>query len=311
MIIPKQAVEQRQEAAQQQWEAQADFKEYMSAVNPPMPKIDVVDYPSSLHEQGDTRIIPFDLSKSLDISYPATSPNLMANFIKINPNDTLKTQAQATSQMFFVIRGAGKTQMSEGTIEWKEGDLFTLPAVPDALHTATKDSALYWVHDGPLLNYLGVAPKTKRFSPVLYTKERLTKELNAIREEAAGRNRTGVLLANPHFPQTMTLTHTLWSLYNALPAGVVQKPHRHNSIALDYCVDAGPDTYTMIAKEIDDDGNLVNPVKAMWTPGSVFVTPPGWWHSHHNHSDQDAIVLPIQDAGIIMNMQVLDFQYIA
>ncbi len=138
--------------------------------------------------------------------------------------------------------------MSEGTIEWKEGDLFTLPAVPDALHTATKDSALYWVHDGPLLNYLGVAPKTKRFSPVLYTKERLTKELNAIREEAAGRNRTGVLLANPHFPQTMTLTHTLWSLYNALPAGVVQKPHRHNSIALDYCVDAGPDTYTMIAQ---------------------------------------------------------------
>ncbi len=311
MIIPKQAVEQRQEAAQQQWEAQADFKEYMSAVNPPMPKIDVVDYPSSLHEQGDTRIIPFDLSKRLDIQYPATSPNLMANFIKINPNDTLKTQAQATSQMFFVIRGAGKTQMSEGTIEWKEGDLFTLPAVPDALHTATQDSALYWVHDGPLLNYLGVAPQTKRFSPVLYTKERLTKELEAIREEAAGRNRTGVLLANPNFPQTMTLTHTLWSLYNALPAGVVQKPHRHNSIALDYCVSAGPDTYTMIAKEIDADGNLVNPVKAMWTPGSVFVTPPGWWHSHHNHSDQDAIVLPIQDAGIIMNMQVLDFQYIA
>lgn len=311
MIIPKQAVEQRQEAAQQQWEAQADFKEYMSAVNPPMPKIDVVDYPSSLHEQGDTRIIPFDLSKRLDIQYPATSPNLMANFIKINPNDTLKTQAQATSQMFFVIRGAGKTQMSEGTIEWKEGDLFTLPAVPDALHTATQDSALYWVHDGPLLNYLGVAPQTKQFSPVLYTKERLTKELEAIREEAAGRNRTGVLLANPNFPQTMTLTHTLWSLYNALPAGVVQKPHRHNSIALDYCVSAGPDTYTMIAKEIDADGNLVNPVKAMWTPGSVFVTPPGWWHSHHNHSDQDAIVLPIQDAGIIMNMQVLDFQYIA
>lgn len=36
---------------------------------------------------------------------------------------------------------------------------------------------------------------------------------------------------------------------------------------------------------------------------------PSWmvWHSYHNDSDKDAIVLPIQDAGLIMNMQVLDF----
>lgn len=39
-----------------------------------------------------------------------------------------------------------------------------------------------------------------------------------------------------------------------------------------------------------------------------FITPPGWWHSHHNDSDQDAIVLPIQDAGLVMNMQALDFK---
>ncbi len=54
----------------------------------------------------------------------------------------------------------------------------------------------------------------------------------------------------------------------------------------------------------------IHQIKAMWEPGSAFVTPPGWWHSHHNDSDEDAIVLPIQDAGLIMNMQVLDFQFI-
>ena len=303
-------VEQVQQVAQQQWEAQADVKEYMSAVNPPMPKIDVIDYPSSLHQGGETRIVPFDLSKQLETSYAATSPNLMANFIKISAGDTIKTDAKVTSQMFYVIRGAGRTQMKHGTIEWKEGDLFTLPSVPDALHSATADSAIYWVNDAPLLNYLGVAPNEERFHPVLYTKERLTKELAAVRKEAEGRNRTGFLLANPNFPHTMTLTHTLWALYNVLPAGVVQKPHRHNSIALDFCVSAGPNTYTAIAKEIDENGELINPIKAMWTPGSAFITPPGWWHSHHNESGEDAIVLPIQDAGIIMNMQVLDFQYI-
>jgi len=303
-------VEQIQQVAQQQWEQQADFKEYMSAVNPNMPKIDVIDYPNTLHESGETRIIPFDLSEQLNTDYPATSPNLMANYLRICKDDTLKTDAKATSQMFYVIRGAGKTQMSHGTINWKTGDLFTLPGVPDALHHATEDAAIYWVTDAPLLKYLGVTPNEERFKPVLYTKERLCKELASVREEGTDRNRTGILLSNPNFPKTMTLTHTLWSLYNALPAGIHQKAHRHNSIALDYCVAAGPETYTLIGKEIDENGNIINPIKAMWKPGCVFITPPGYWHSHHNDSNEDAIVLPIQDAGIIMNMQVLDFQYI-
>lgn len=310
-MIPNQSVELRQEVSQQQWQTQADFKEYMSAVNPPMPKIDVASFAASLHQSGPTRVIPFDLSKSLEIDYPATSPNLLANFVRICKGESMKTSAKVTSQMFYVINGQGKTQMSEGTIEWKTGDLFTLPSVESALHTASEDTAIYWVNDAPLLKYLGVQPAQQRFSPVLYTKERLDNELAKVRSEGEGRNRTGILLANPNFPKTMTLTHTLWSLYNALPVGVVQKPHRHNSVAIDYCVAAGPDTYTLISKEIDEEGNLVDPIKAMWEPGAVFVTPPGWWHSHHNHSNEDAIVLPIQDAGLIMNMQVLDFQYIS
>lgn len=309
-MLAKQPIEQIQHAAQQQWEQHAEFKEYMSAVNPPMPKIDVVDFPHTLHEDGASRVIPFDLSQQLQTAYPATTPNLMANFIRVCEGTSLLTDAKASSQMFYVIRGKGRTQMQQGTIEWKQGDLFTLPSVPDALHSATEDSSLYWVSDSPLLNYLGVAPAEQRFSPVLYTKERLEAELAAVRAEGEGRNRTGILLSNPNFPLTMTLTHTLWSLYNVLPKRVVQKPHRHNSIAIDYCVAASENTYTMIGKNIDDEGNIINPIKAKWVAGSVFITPPGWWHSHHNESDEDAIVLPIQDAGLIMNMQILDFHHV-
>lgn len=306
----RQPIEHIQQAAAQQWEQQAQFKEYMSAVNPPMPKIDVLDFAHTLHEEGATRVIQFDLSERLQTSYPATTPNLMANFIRLCEGTSLRTDAKATSQMFYVIRGQGRTQMQHGTIEWREGDLFTLPAVPDALHSATQDAALYWVHDAPLLHYLGAQPSEQRFSPVLYTKQRLLDELGKVRAEGEGRNRTGVLLSHPNFPLTMTLTHTLWSLYNALPKGVVQKPHRHNSIAIDYCVLAGANTYTLIGKELDDNGEIINPIRANWVAGSVFITPPGWWHSHHNESDEDAIVLPIQDAGLVMNMQILDFQYV-
>ena len=306
----RQPIEQIQHVAQQQWEQQAQFKEYMSAVNPPMPKIDVLEFSHSLHEEGATRVIQFDLQYRLQTSYPATTPNLMANFIRICEGTSIRTDAKATSQMFYVIRGQGRSQMQHGTIEWSEGDLFTLPAVPDVLHSATADAALYWVQDAPLLSYLGVQPTEQRFTPVLYTKQRLHEELAKVRAEGEGRNRTGVLLSNPHFPLTMTLTHTLWSLYNVLPKGVVQKPHRHNSIAIDYCVSAGVNTYTLIGKELDENGQIIDPIRANWVAGSVFITPPGWWHSHHNESEEDAIVLPIQDAGLVMNMQILDFQYV-
>jgi gentisate 1,2-dioxygenase len=310
MISNRPVANQVQQQAQQKWEQQAEVKEYMSAVNPPMPKIEVVSYPSELHQISETKIIPFDLSRQLKTDYPATSPNLMAHFVHIALGDTLKTDEVATSQLFYVIRGRGKTQMKHGTIHWKEGDLFTLPALPDAIHTAEEDTAFYWVTDSPLLEYLGVAPVKERFEPVLYTKEKLNSELARVRAEVENRNRTGILLSNPNFPKTLTITHTLWSLYNVLPAGVVQKPHRHNSIALDFCVAAGPDTYTLIGKELNEDGTIKDPIKAMWEPGAAFITPPGWWHSHHNESNEDAIVLPIQDAGLIMNMQVLDFNYV-
>lgn len=294
----------------QAWEADATFKEYMSAVNPVMPKIDVKAFSSALWADGQSRLIPFDLSENLQTAYAATTPNLYAGYLRIRAQDSLKTDFVAASQMFFVINGAGSSTMDSGTIVWKTGDLFTLPAVQFAQHTATENAVLFWVNDSPLLRYLGVAPNEKRFAPVLYTQQRITDELNKVRALGEHSNRVGVLLANPHFPHTQTLTHTLWSLYNILPKGVVQKAHRHNSIAIDHCVSAGADTYTLIGKNIDAEGHIVDPIKAMWTPGSTFITPPGYWHSHHNQSDQDAIVLPIQDAGLVMNMQILDFQLV-
>ena len=295
----------------QSWEAQADFKEYMSAVNPAMPKIAVEAFPHTLHASGATRIIPFDLSASLKTHYAATTPNLYAGYLRVLAGESLETDFIAASQMFFVIQGAGSTTMDTGTIHWKTGDLYTLPATPQARHVATEDSVLFWVNDAPLLRYLGVRPSEQRFSPVLYTQQRIAAELDKVRRtQSESANRIGILLSNPNFPSTLTLTHTLWSLYNILPKSIVQKPHRHNSVAIDHCVSAGPNTYTMIGKEIDAAGNIIDPIKAMWKPGSTFITPPGWWHSHHNDSDQDAIVLPIQDAGLVMNMQVLDFQLV-
>ncbi|CAM9385923.1 unnamed protein product [Heterosigma akashiwo] len=289
--------------------------EYTSAANPEVPRIPVKALAPELHQTGSTRIIPLNLSEDLGVSYPATSQNLLASFLRICANEDLTTEAIATSQAFYVIRGRGSTMSEFDPITWKEGDLFVLPATTqEAVHKASEDSAIYWISDEPLLNYLGVAPTTKKFKPTLYTKERMHAEVETLRsdETAQHRNRLGILLGNKVTENgTMTLTHVLWSLLNVIPARVNQRPHRHNSVALDLCVAAPPSggVYTLMGPELDDRGWVKDPVRMDWRAGGVFTTPPGWWHSHHNETDEEAWVLPVQDAGLLTQQGVLDIQF--
>jgi len=294
------------------WAQQIVSWEYSAAATPDLKGVPIQPFSASLHEEGDTRVIALDLSKELNTPYLATAPNLLASYIRINPNDSISTAVAATSEVFFVMRGAGRTETEEGNIEWKEGDAFTLPCNEGVTHYADEDSALYWSHDGPLLSYLGVLPTRAMFKPAFYSKAYMHAEVEQLREIALKekRNRVGIILGNVGSMKTKTITHTMWSLFNLLPKGEMQKAHRHQSVALDLAVLSGPDTYTLIGKEVDENGDIINPVKAMWATNTVFVTPPGWWHSHHNESDQDAYVFPVQDAGLHTYMRTLDIQFV-
>lgn len=297
----------------QRWAQQMVSWEYSAAASPDLAAIPIQPFPASLHQQGQTRVISLDLSKELRLPYPATSPNLMASYIRIKPGEQIPVSVQATSEVFFVIRGAGRTETADGVVAWQAGDAFTLPCNPGVTHFADEDTALYWVHDGPLLSHLGVAPTTPRFRPAFYDHQAMGEEIARIREIGIReqRNRIGIILGNIDQQASKTITHTMWSLLNLLPAGAVQLPHRHNSVALDLAVSAGPQTYTMIARKADDNGMLIDPVRADWEPESVFVTPPGWWHSHHNECDQDAYVFPVQDAGLHTYMRTMDIRFIS
>lgn len=295
-----------------QWAKQAMTWEYTAAARPDLKNIPIQIFPARLHEEGETRIIKLDLSETLGTAYPATTPNLMANYIRICQNDRIQTVVSASSEVFFVMRGKGCTETSGGTLTWQQGDAFTLPTNAGMTHYADEDSALFWVHDAPMLQYMGATPTIPRFEPTYYAKSYLDSEISRIREEGVreNRNRNGVILGNPASEKSRTLTHSLWSLYNLLPKGAVQKPHRHNSVAIDLAVCAEPNTYTLIGKAIDAEGNIIDPVKAEWANNTVFVTPPGWWHSHHNHSNSDAYVFPVQDAGMQIYMRTLDIQFV-
>ena len=303
---------------QKQWRKDARIYEYGSAANPDMKPIPVLVHPPDWHERGETRVIPFDIDDFLEIDKQCTSPNLMASFIRICEGEKLETKANATSQAFYVIRGSGSTTSEHGTINWDTGDLFVVPVCEyEMLHECVKaekgGAALYWVHDEPLMDYLGVTPnkRSNKFEPTLYKRDDMLAQVEEISHSTTkSNNRLGVLLGNAKCEQTKTLTHVLWSLLNSIPARNVQRPHRHNSVALDLAVAAKPGVYTLMGKEIDDKGDIIDPIRCDWIPGGVFITPPGWWHSHHNESDEVAWVLPMQDAGLYTHQRTLDIRFV-
>jgi epoxide hydrolase-like predicted phosphatase len=304
------------------WSEDARYFEYSAAADPIgsgyIPRVPIVGFPRSLHEGGPTRVVPLDLSTELGIaSGPATSPGLLANFVRIAAGDHVTTHPNATSQLFYVIEGRGRTSV-DGTgdaIEWMEGDFVTLPSSGEgplgATHRAVDEAVLYWVHDEPMLRYLGVRATEPRFRATRYPRADAMAELEAIAAapDANDKSRVSVLLANASQEQTLTITHVLWAMFGLLPTGQVQRPHRHQSVALDLILDCEPGCHTLLGSHLDDRGDIIDPVRVPWEAGGAFVTPPGMWHAHVNESGSPAHLIPIQDAGMQTYLRSLDIRF--
>ena len=247
------------------------------------------------------------------------TPSLLIQYIHISQGKRINQNLRnATSHVFYVLDGEGTTIYLNGEIHWKQGDVFTLPSYNlHAIHRCSEDSILFYANDSPLLNFLHVNPSKPRFLPTHYKCDIMLKQIEDFNneEDAKIRNRNGILLSNKRMVEEKlnTLTHTMWSLLNSISPDTVQKPHKHNSIAVDLCIYANDEeegkVYTIMGKEIDEKGNILNPVKMIWKSGCTFTTPPGWWHSHHNESSEIAWVFPVQDAGLHTYLRTLDIQF--
>ncbi|MGH9080153.1 MAG: cupin [Acidimicrobiales bacterium] len=309
--------------AVEDWTGDAVFYEYSTAVDPmaagaiaPVPARRFAPEPGG---EGRSRLVPLDLSAELGVAYPATSPALLAAFLVLLPDDPLPTAGDCTSELYYCLSGRGCSEVERsaspghpGRIDWGPGDFITLPAGCSTIHRATGGEALlYRVTDAPLLSYLGVAPAECRFEPTRFdgvtARQRLAEVAGDPR--SSGRNRISVLLGNTATPQTLTVTHTLWAMLGVLPAGRVQRPHRHQSVALDLITDCAPGCYSIMGSSLGADGTIADPERIDWEPGGAFVTPPGLWHSHHNESGRAAYLVPIQDAGLHTYLRTLDIRF--
>ncbi|MEB3332735.1 MAG: cupin [Synechococcaceae cyanobacterium] len=303
------------------WQAASRIFDYREAANPVRSgltePIGYHQWDAALHSQGPSAILPLDLSRELGCEGPATSPALAAHFLRLLRGDGLKAAAHAASSLFYVLQGEGELERpGEGDsgplrLQWSAGDLFVLPCGPSPLLRAGCDSILYWVHDAPLLRYLGVEPCRPRFRPCHYPAQRLESALEALLADpsAARSNRLSILLANADLPASRTVSHTLWAMLGVVPPGSIQAPHRHQSVALDLIIDCDPGCYTLVGTELDASGQIRNPRRIDWQSGGAFITPPGHWHAHVNESGRIARLLPIQDAGLHTHLRSLDIRF--
>ncbi len=309
----------------QECQAHGRIFDYRQAANPirsgltePIP---IHSWGNGLHASGPSAILPLDLSHQLGCAAPATSPALAAHFLRLLAGESLKAASVSSSSLFYVWKGRGELHrppISAGIdaepfqLSWNQGDVFVLPAGTTPLLQAEEESVLYWVHDGPLLRYLGVEPTLARFSPCHYPAQRLEVELQRLLEDpgASRANRLSILLGHDELPATRTVSHTLWAMLGLVPDGAIQPAHRHQSVAIDLIIDCDPGCYTLVGTEIDAHGTILNPTRVDWQSGGVFITPPGHWHAHGNESGRQARLLPIQDAGLHTYLRSLDIRFV-
>lgn len=307
--------------------------EYQKNVNPYMKPIKTK---SINHDDFDfTEQLNFiDFSEYYDTNYKLTSPNLLACFIKIKENDNLlynknfdysidnklinHLDFNACSNIFYVIQGKltihylinNSNNTNKNSFTAERGDIVVLPHFIELnLMSESEKCSIFYLNDSPLLNYLGVKANenTPKFKPCIYDKKFLEENLDLLSDN--NNNRKGILLGNNDTEDLgiKTITHTLWALYNELPPLTKQKVHKHNSIAIDLCI-FSPDekkVYTLVGDNLDENNDIINPEIYYWKSGSIFITCPGKWHSHHNETNEGAYVLPVQDAGLLLYQRIL------
>jgi gentisate 1,2-dioxygenase len=284
--------------------------EYEKNVNPQLNSIPIKTKNINQCNYGITFI---DFSELYNVSHKATSPNLLASFIKLKLYEGINLDnglsLNGTSHLFFILQSNCKITFDNEINNLEAGSILVAPCFKnlEIINTGKEELQIYYINDSPLMNYLGATPNKKIFKTAHYTKDYLLKNLHQLSNPL--NNRKGILLSNKDTEKigTNTITPVLWALYNELPPNTVQKPHRHNSVALDLCISCSDseNIYTLVGNELDENGSIVNPVKVHWKQSEMFITPPGLWHSHNNTGNTYAYILPIQDAGILLYQRIL------
>jgi quercetin dioxygenase-like cupin family protein len=265
-------------------------------------------FPGDLHQGGPSRVIPLDVSSRLGGSVPAaTGLALSANFVRLRPGEPIATHANATSELFYVLRGHGRTRAGGVTIDWQAGEFLILSAEHSSIHAADEDATFFWVHDEPLLTFLEVHTERSSSRPMLFRAEEL--EAASVEEATdppmAQWGLMCVLTSNLAHARSLDATAGLRTICDVLRAGNSRLLHPTRSITLNLILDCRPGCHTLIGEGLDGRGRIIDPVRVDWEPASVVVIPPDHQHAHINQSKSDARFMAVRTMALRASLKSL------
>jgi gentisate 1,2-dioxygenase len=248
-------------------------------------------------------LIACDISDELACAFPATTPLVLARYARIRAGDTLTTDFAASGVIVYVMQGTGATRCAHEEIAWTAGDLFILPGGARAEHVAGDADAVLWVvTNEPQLAFENLRPPSVGEAPtriVHFTGAEITRQIDLLYQ--VGRNEqiagSALIFSAEDQEHTRNILPTLTVAMNSLPGGVVQRPHRHNSVAVSLVI-KGDRCFSVI------DGKRKD-----WAPWATTITPPVSVHSHHNGGNEQALFLIVQDGGIYYHTRAMGFEF--
>ncbi|MEM7404357.1 MAG: hypothetical protein AAF458_03645 [Pseudomonadota bacterium] len=238
-----------------------------------------------------TSEILLDISADLGTPYPATTPLLLARYLRIRPDEEMVVNRWTSGEVLYVLRGSGSSSGAGEHFDWDKGDAFAFPGGVDVTHRATSDTVLFTVCNEPLLRYERLrppAPGEAIVRPVLWPFDTIERSLDEVyaRDNGAEASGRAVQLSSEDMAPAVHTFPSMNVAINTLEAGGDQRPHRHNGVAITLAVH-GDGVHSMIEDQQID-----------WMEGAAQVTPATELHSHHNRGDGRMYSLVVQDEGL-------------
>ena len=251
---------------------------------------------------GDSLLIPLDISNVLKTSYMATTPSILARYIKINSKKNLSHILSTSGEIYYVLEGKGFSKNENEMIEWSKGDVFCFPGGKETEHSSIADnSILFLVTNEPLLNFEQLSPSynNSNILPSHWPHEKTASFLEERYKRPKTKETSGVAVlfsTEETLPSRNTIPSINTSI-NTLEAGGDQRPHRHNGVAITLAIE-GEKVYSMIEDQ-----------KIDWKNGVAQITPAAELHSHHNRGSKRMISFVVQDEGLHWYLRTTGFSW--
>jgi gentisate 1,2-dioxygenase len=237
-------------------------------------------------------LVSLDASDALETPYPATTPSLLAQYLRLRAGERFATRQRASGEVYFAMQGAGLSQNGADAIGWHQGDLFCFSGGRETLHTAdNQDAVVFCVSDQPLVIFQGLQRARAGETPietVHWPAAEIDERLDTVyarpnSNEEAGR---AVLFSSQALAPARNILPMMVAAINTLEPGKDQRAHRHNGVAITLALE-GVGVYSLIEDERVD-----------WVAGAAQITPAAELHSHHNRGTKRMRSLVIQDEGL-------------